>query len=209
MPTITAITEQKRAKNRRNIHLDGQFAFGCNVAVVARFRLRVGMELNAEQIAEIERGGVKQACFDHALRLLAGRLHSRAELVKKMAPKEYGPRIVDAVMEDLARYGYVDDAKFAIAKAQAAATQKHHGRRRAALELRRSGVSDDLIESALNSVYGKHDSTRTARRLAEKQAPRLRQLDPVAARRRLIGMLQRRGFDYEEIRDVVEQVLGD
>jgi hypothetical protein len=30
----------------------------------------------------------------------------------------------------------------------------------------------------------------------------------VTAKRRLIGMLQRRGFDYDTIRPVVEEVLG-
>jgi len=57
-------------------------------------------------------------------------------------------------------------------------------------------------------VYSEHDSTAVARQLAEKQAPRLKRLDPAVARRRLVGMLQRRGFDYESIKPVVDQVLG-
>jgi NAD(P)-dependent dehydrogenase (short-subunit alcohol dehydrogenase family) len=48
-----------------------------------------------------------------------------------------------------------------------------------------------------------------ARALAAKQAPRLKRLDPIVARRRLIGMLQRRGFDYDEIKPVVDEVLSD
>ena len=41
-----------------------------------------------------------------------------------------------------------------------------------------------------------------------KQAARLKKLDPAVARRRLIGMLQRRGFDYDDIKPVVDRVLG-
>ena len=37
MPVVTQITVQKRHDNRRNIYLDGAFAFGINVNVVARF----------------------------------------------------------------------------------------------------------------------------------------------------------------------------
>jgi len=33
-------------------------------------------------------------------------------------------------------------------------------------------------------------------------------LEPAVARRRLVGMLQRRGFDYESIKPVVDEVLG-
>jgi hypothetical protein len=33
-------------------------------------------------------------------------------------------------------------------------------------------------------------------------------LEPAVARRRLVGMLQRRGFDYASIKPVVDDVLG-
>ena len=65
-----------------------------------------------------------------------------------------------------------------------------------------------MSERALGDVYDSHDSVAVARRLAEKQAPRLKKLDPAVARRRLVGMLQRRGFDYESIRPVVDEVIG-
>ena len=78
MPLITKIIEQKRRPNRRNIYLDGSFAFGCNVNVVARFRLRVGLQLTDEQLNEIQRGEVRQECFDAAMKFLQQRLHSRA-----------------------------------------------------------------------------------------------------------------------------------
>ena len=80
MPVITNITEQKSRENRRNIFLDGKFAFGVNLNVVAKFYLRVGMELTAEQVAQIEAGEVRQECFDAATQLLGRRLHSRCGL---------------------------------------------------------------------------------------------------------------------------------
>jgi len=40
-------------------------------------------------------------------------------------------------------------------------------------------------------------------------AARLKKLDPLVARRRLVGMLQRRGFEYEAIKPVVDEVLGN
>jgi hypothetical protein len=36
----------------------------------------------------------------------------------------------------------------------------------------------------------------------------LKKLDPQVARRRLVGMLQRRGFDYDSIKPVIEEVIG-
>src|SRR5439155_7602281 len=106
------------------------------------------------------------------------------------------------------RLGYLDDAQFAKAKAQSAVTYKQHGKRRAKLELIRAGVSGAVADQALEEVYDPADSLAAARELARKQGPRLKKLDPQVARRRLVGMLQRRGFEYDEIKPVVAEVLG-
>ena len=208
MPTITKITEQKRRPNRRNVFLDGQFAFGCNINVVAKFRLREGLPLSDEQVRQIELGEVKQECFDRAMEAIQSRLHSRAELHRKLMRREYGETVVNAVLDDLARLGYVNDEQFARTKAMSAAQYKHHGRRRAFIELRKAGVTGEVADRALNDVYEQHDSTAVAKELARKQLPRLKKLEPMVARRRLVGMLQRRGFDYDDIRPVIDEVLG-
>jgi len=209
MLSITKITQQRRDPNRRNVFLDGKFAFGCNVNVVAKFRLRVGLRLDQQLLREIELGEVRQECFDAAMYLLSFRLHSRAELYRKLGRREWGETVIEAVLEDLARMGYIDDERFAKTKALSAAQHKQHGRRRAFLELIKSGVKGDVANKAVREVYTEHDSTNMARDLARKQMPRLQGLEPVVARRRLSGMLQRRGFDYDAIKPVVDEVLAE
>jgi regulatory protein len=208
MAVITKISQQKRAENRRNIYLDGKFAFGCNLNVVAKFRLHEGMLVDDVKIREIELGEVKQECFDRAMHFLQSRLHSRAELRRKLARKEWGDEVIDAVLSDLARLGYLDDERFAKVKALSAAEHKQHGRRRAFVDLMKAGVKGDLAEKALADVYTKSSSEELAREVARKAAKKLQRLDPVVARRRLIGMLQRRGFDYDSIRPVLDEALG-
>ena len=209
MPTITQISEQKRRPNRRNIYLDGSFAFGCNVNVVARFRLRPGLTLSEDQVREIQLGEVKQECFDAAIRFLQSRLHSAAELKRKLMRHEWGGEVIDAVLADLARMGYVDDERFARTRALSASQHKHHGPRRAMVELLKAGVKNEVASRAVDDVYGSADNTAAATALAQKQAARLKKLDPIVARRRLAGMLQRRGFDYETIKPVIDAVLGE
>ena len=208
MPVITKLVEQKRRANRRNVFLDGAFAFGINLNVVAEFRLREGMTLTAEQVEEIRQGEVRQECFDHATKLLGMRLHSRSELRRKLVRGEYGDAVIDGVLDDLTRMGYVDDQRFAKTKALSAAQHKHHGKRRAMVELMKSGVERETANRAVEDVYEQTDSLALARQLVAKQTPRLRKLDPLVARRRIVGMLQRRGFDYDTIRPVIDEVLG-
>jgi regulatory protein len=209
MPTITKILEQKRRANRRNIYLDGKFAFGLNLNVVAKFRLREGMTISAEQVQEIEQGEVRQECFDKATQLLGQRLHSRAELERKLARREFTSGIIEEVLENLQRLGYIDDKRFATTKALSAAKYKHHGKNRARIELAKAGVRGETARRALEDVYEAHDSLAVARQLAQKKAASLRKLDPLVARRRLAGMLLRRGFEYDTVRPVIDEVLGD
>jgi len=208
MPLVTRISPSKGRANRRSIFLDGSFAFACKVNVVARFRLRVGQNLSAQTVGEIEQGEVRQEAFDAATRLIRSRLHSTAELRRKLVRKEFSQAVIDGVIADLTRMGYLDDAEFAKAKAQSAARYKQHGKRRAKTELLRAGVAGEVADAALADVYDAADTLAIARELARKQAPRLGKLQPQVARRRLMGMLQRRGFDYEEIKQVMDSVLG-
>lgn len=208
MPLITKIVEQKKRPNRRSIYLDGKFSFGCNLNVVAKFRLREGLELTPQQVDAIRRGEVRQECLDKALALLGQRLHSRAELQKKLARHEFGDDIIAEVLADLERLDYINDERFAKTKALSAAQYKQHGRRRAFIELLKNGVKPTIANQALDDVYQQTDTTALARQLAQKQAPRLRNLDPLTARRRLTGMLQRRGFDYDSIKPILDEVLG-
>lgn len=209
MPIITRITPQKKRENRRSVFLDGAFAFGISDNVVARFRLREGMSISPEMVAEIAAGEVRQECFDYAMKYLQARLHSASELRRKLMRREYGQMVIDGVIADLLRMGYLDDARFAKSKALSAAEHKHHGRRRAFVDLLKAGVKRDVADAALDDVYQQSDSTAAARLLAEKKAPSLKKLEPAVARRRLAGMLMRRGFDYETIKPVIDQVLGD
>lgn len=207
MAVITRISEQRRG-NRRNVFIDGDFAFGCNVNVVARFRLREGMAIDDALRREIELGEVKQEAFDHALRLVGQRRQSERELRTKLSRKEYGPAVIDAVLEDLARLGYVDDDRYAEVRAGDSARIKKHGPQRARAELIAKGVRSDTAERAVTQAYEEVDQLAMATQLARKRAPSLARLEPEAARRRLVGFLQRRGFDFDTVRQATEAVLG-
>src|SRR5258706_8046262 len=208
MPVITQIVEPKARPNRRRIYLDGKFAFTVKLNVVAKFRLREGLTLSPDQIAAIEQGEIRQECLDRAMKYLTGRLHSRQELKNKLLRQEYSATLIDEVLDELLRLGYVDDQRFAKTKALSAAQHKHHGPRRAMMELMRAGVKRETAQVAVGEVYESNDNVAAARKLAQKQAARLKKLDPQVARRRLAGMLQRRRFDYDAIRPVIDEIIG-
>lgn len=146
----------------------------------------------------------KQKCLDRAMRILARRLHSRRQLQQKLR-RHWSAAVVAEALRELRRLRYLDDERFAQAMA-CAAVEKHHGRQRAMMDLMRSGVANDVAQQALQEAYEGQDQGQMARQLAAQHARRLRGLDPPTARRRLMGILQRRGFDYETVRPILDEL---
>lgn len=208
MAVITKIIVQKNRPQRMSVYLDGVPVLTLNVRVVARLGLRVGQELNYEQLRQIEQARRQQECFEKATRFLAMRMHSRVELARKLARGGEEKAIIEAVLTELERLGYVNDQQFAMTKALAAVQGRQHGRRRAMAELLKAGVKADVAGKALDEVYDPADALAAARDLVNKHVPRLSRFDPSVARRRLLGMLQRRGFEYDQVKKLVDDALG-
>ena len=69
-------------------------------------------------------------------------------------------------------------------------------------ELQKKGVNRAIIEAVLDEV----DQTAAAQRAAIKQVHRYTHLTEIEFRNKLGGFLQRRGFPYEIIRQVIDEL---
>lgn len=208
MPEVTKLSPLKRRPSMCSVHLDGRFAFVLSLAVVGQMGLRQGDEISLERIEALKAGQIRQKAMDDALRVLSGRGQSRAQLRSKLAKKQHPGDVIESVMARLEELGYINDAKFAETRATAAAKTKKLGRRRAAQDLIKAGVERGTAARALEEVYEAHDSAKVARELVEKHLPRLSRFDVQTTRRRLMGVLMRKGYDYEMSRNAISEVMG-
>jgi regulatory protein len=151
---------------------------------------------------EIE-SAVKEKC----LSLLAMQPRTRVELERKLIQAEAPPEIVAQVLDRLTVVGLVDDAAFAQAYVRTGVAVRRRGTRSLRSELRGRGVSDDDIETAADEVD--EDTERaTALALASRRAPSLARFAPEVRRRRLMGLLVRRGFDSAIVSSVLSEVMA-
>ncbi|MEM6561797.1 MAG: regulatory protein RecX, partial [Planctomycetota bacterium] len=176
-------------------------------SVVAERGLGIGTELTDELRGEIERGELRAEAFEAGTRLLSMRLQGESELRTKLRRRDFPPTVIDAVVEELRRLGYLNDAVFAEAKARDAAKARGHGSRRALAELRKVGVDEQTAAAAVGRVYAEHDDRAVALQLAVKKLRGLARFDDATKRRRLYGMLARRGFESEVCASVIDEVL--
>lgn len=208
MPIVSRIEPQSNRPTRLNIYLDGRLAFALDERVVRQFRLEEGANLDPPTLRQIEMAELHRELVENGMKLAVARMHSRSELTAKLQKRGAPGNAIDAALDDLQRMGYIDDAKYAEEKARYLREQRKLDRRRAEVDLLQSGIRHDLVCNALDEAYGTNDPLAAARELIAKEAPKLSNVSPQVARRRLAGMLARRGFDYESVRKLLDDALG-
>ena len=207
---ITALSPQKHDPDRVSVFVDGAFRMGLSAEVALAAGLRVGGAVDEARLAELERRDLVWQAREAALRLLAVRPRSAAELARRLRMKGYGPDVGEEVIGRLRELGMIDDAAFAGTLVRDRVRLRPQGARRLASELRQKGVDDETARAAIRETMEGEctDERELARRAAQKWRPRADE-EPERARRRLHGFLARRGFDGEVIREVVDERLPD
>jgi regulatory protein len=123
-----------------------------------------------------------------ALRFLARREHSRAELARKLGAHASEGEDVERLLDELTRRGWLSNARFA---EQAIRTKsRRFGPVKLAHDLRAKGVADDEIDAAFRAA-GEHGEADIARVWASRFAAA-----PADQRERArqVRFLQGRGF---------------
>ncbi len=200
---ITALTVQQRNRQRVNVFLDGEFAFG--LARLTAAWLQVGQELSDEKISRLLAEDEREQAYQQALKLLNLRPRTLKEIEQNLSGHSVPPQVISDVLERLEQNGLVDDARFARLWIENRSQLRPRGRRALAYELRTHGVSQAVIDQALQEV----DEQELALEAAHKQARRLKGLAWPEFRQKMIAFLARRGFEYSTSASLVAQVWSE
>jgi regulatory protein len=178
------------------------FASGERIRVhdrrLAEHRLAVAAELDPAACAALREAGRTDAAERRALRLIAVRPRSRAELARRMEEWGVTEAAACAVLARLSAIGAVDDGVLAAAVVSGRRAQAY-GRLRVHADLERLRV--DPGARAVAETSSGDEAERAHRALEARGAP-----DPCdpAGLRRAAAFLHRRGFDA----DTIAAVLG-
>jgi regulatory protein len=198
---ITEIEPQQKNPQRVNIYLDGEFAFG--LAVVVAAWLRVGQELGDEKIAGLKTQDEIEITYQKALHFLSYRPRSSTEVRQNLSKRGISESLIEETLNRLQSTGLVNDEAFARAWVENRNTFRPRGKPALRMELRRKGLSDEIVQSVLES---QGDEAVLAFMTARKYARRLLGLEWPEFRQKLSGFLARRGFSYTTLAPVVSEV---
>ena len=134
---------------------------------------------------------------ERALGLLARREHSRTELKRKLAAHTEDPQALNDLLDDLAKRGWLSDARFA--EALVHDKQAKFGASRLAYELRERGVEEGVIRDQLAEL--KDSELERARQVWQSKFGAFP--EDAKARAKHTRFLQSRGFSFEVIGKVL------
>lgn len=199
MGTITALTTQQRNPNRVNVFLDGVFVFG--LAAVTAVPLRIGQTLTPAEMEKLQQADELENAKQSAIRYIGYRPRSIREVSDHLRQKGFVDTAVDQACERLQEVGLLDDTAFAHYWVEQRETFKPRSQMALRQELQQKGVSREIIESVLTEV----DETGAARQAAHKQSSRWQNLPEDEFKLKLSSYLQRRGFSYDLIKQIVNE----
>jgi regulatory protein len=161
----------------------------------------------SERASATASGRAAPDAWQTAVRLLALRSRTSEEVRRLLTRRGFGPDDVARALARLTAARYLDDAQFTRAWL-AAKTRQRLGPARLSRELRAKGVSEALIEQALDELNRSRDPLQAADDAARRKLPALARLPRPIARRRLAGFLERRGFSADIIVTLCRRYLG-
>ena len=136
-----------------------------------------------------------------AMHLLTDMGRTESQFRSKLALGGYPEDIVGEAVEYVKSFGYIDDMEYARSFIESRKDKKSRKELYAALS--QKGVEKELIEQAFEECYGTEDSRAAIEAILQKK-----KYDPHTAdhaqTQKILGYLVRKGFHYEDIRQVIQ-----
>ncbi len=205
--TITALTVQANDEERISVFIDGEFAIGVSLRVAQDLRLHKGQELTQGDWDQLERAERGSKAWNAALRLLAIRPRSEHELRDRLRRKEFEPEHIDTTITRLRELELIDDAHFAELWISNRQKLRPRGAQALRQELRAKGIDRDTVDEVVTNAVDAHDERAACEQVARQALRRYADApDKATFLRKLGGLLQRRGFRFDTIKPIVDQL---
>ncbi len=145
------------------------------------------------------------------LRRLTQRAYTRHQLEEYLARKNADSEVVSKVLDRFSEVGLIDDAEYAAEFVRARRAVKGSGPSVLRMELKKRGISEELILKAVEDRTG--EDIDVAREIAQRKLHSLSRFDAATQNRRLVSFLVRRGYSpslaYGLARELIAAVEAD
>lgn len=146
---VTAL--EPRRKRLTALFLDGELAAKLDSETLLQSGLRIGMELDDEELYRLIQRSDAHRAQEKALYLLEHRSHSKKELADKIS-RTAGREAAERAAERMEELGLVNDAQYARNLAEELLQRKRFAARRAEYELLQKGIDRALAQEIVEEL---------------------------------------------------------
>lgn len=202
MAVITKITTQQKNKERYNIYLDfgkgEEFAFSVDEAVLIKFQLKKGKELDDFVLTEITFEDNMRKAYNAAISHLAKRIRSKKEIKDNLQNKNIAEPIIQEVIHKLEEQKYLDDREYAYSYMRTQVNTTDKGPELIRKELRDKGIDQPIIAKVLEDSALEHQLERV-KGLCEKFIQKNKTDSSRLLKQKLENLLVRKGYKTDII----------
>ncbi|HEY6737110.1 MAG TPA: regulatory protein RecX [Candidatus Saccharimonadia bacterium] len=176
--------------------MNNRFELALPMLDVSAEGLQVGQSLHEDQLEHLRQLADRGQWYRAAVQYLAVRRRSRREIMDYLRRKEADPEEIPAIVERLESSGLVDDLAFGKAWVADRLALRPRSRRQLEQELQAKGLSLATIATVLAEVAPETEDSALCQLISRKR----RQYPDDE---RLIRYLQRQGYSYDQIKQVL------
>lgn len=198
-------------KDARNviIHFDNNEVLFLSVDIFYKSGLRKNDDISDDRFSSLIKDNRIFHIKQRAFRYLGRRQHSISELRIKLKQKGYETELINDVLDDLKQKNYLDDTKFANMFIEEKIKLKLWGEQKLRSELIKKGIKTEIISDVLRNIISDEDTLNNAMTVASKKYDTLRSrnLDDDVIKKKLIAFLKSRGYNYDVIKEVCDELI--
>ena len=197
--------EPQRKKDRVNIYIDNQFAFGLSLDLKYSYDLKIDMEIDDSFIENVLKEEEARKAINAALNFLSYRQRSEKEIKQKLKEKGYEEGYIERAISYCTEQGLVDDEAFAISYIKDKQNLNNLGQYRIKRELILKGISEDIIDTVL--IEDIDEEYERALEIATKKYSSYKDDDKNKIYRKLGGFLQRKGYSFDIVNKILKELI--
>lgn len=208
MYVISALEPQKKKQNRYNVFIDGEYACSLGADSCVVFDIKAGKQISEEELKRAVMSDNTQYAFDSAVNLISFKMRTHGEIVEKLLNRKIDEQAIEAALEKLENYGYVNDKDYATEYVRSAMLSGRYGKRVIEFKMKQKGIDEDVLDQALQ-IYTPDAEKQMAKNQLVSLTKKYRDEEEYKKRRKIFSSLARRGFDYDIINTLLSEEMED
>lgn len=205
MPIITRIAPQKGG-SRVNIYVDEEFAFSTDLETLVVKKIKVGVELTAEEVAKLKATSAYTYKLFRLIAFCSLRPRSLREVDSWLTKKKIAQVESQKLKDRITQLKLVDDLTFAQWWVDQRREFRPMGVHRLRFELKNKGVTRDIIDKVLeHGGNDQNDATALLNKKYARVSANVREKDKM----KMVAFLVRRGFGFEIAKRAVDELLAN